>query len=228
MGCEQNRMRAGQDASRLAPSVQSSRGRSRAQASWRARRNKATAKTRLSDTIAIDQCRQRLWPWRHEGIEDARRLDFLVPGLARKHEGWLNVERPEGRLPLLGPGARMALFPHHNRPAPGKVAPVDPGREPWIAVRQHMRPVRRIDRGVIDRELGAAGIDERRSKTLMPAAGDCLGHRMTRKLGRLRTVAQERLADLGHRIDHWKGDECDERSCRKMAESHGLFEGLQE
>src|SRR5262249_4463052 len=185
-------------------------------------------KTRLSDTNATDQCRQRLWPWWHEGIEDARRLDFLVPGLARKHEGWLNVEQPEGRLPLLGPRAQMALFPHHNRPAPGEIAPVNPGREAWLAVRQDVRPVRRVDREIIDRELGAAGIDERRSKSLMPDAGDCLGHRMTRKLGRLRTVAQERLADFGCSIDHRKSDERDERSCCKMAESHGLFEGLQE
>src|SRR5262249_23843129 len=120
------------------------------------------------------------------------------------------------------------LFPHHNRPAPGEIAPVNPGRESWIAVRQHVRPVRRVDREVIDRELGAAGIDARRSKSLMPDAVACPPPRMTRKLGRLPTAAQGRLADFGCSIDQRKSDERDERSCCKMAESHGLFEGLQE
>src|SRR6266704_5838322 len=110
----------------------------------------------------------------------------------------------------------MALLPHYNRPAPDEVVHVDPGRELWAAVRQHVRPVRRIDREIVDRELGAAGIDERRSKSLMPRAGDRLGHRVTGKLGRLRPVAQEWLAELGRRIDHRKGDERGERAGSKM------------
>src|SRR6266700_4970166 len=106
----------------------------------------------------------------------------------------------------------MALLPHHNHPAPGKVAHIDPGRELWVAVRQHMWPVGRIDREIVDRELGAAGIDEWRSKSLMPRAGDRLGHRVTGKLSRLRPVAQKWLANLGRRIDHRKGDERSERA----------------
>src|SRR4029077_1412291 len=121
----------------------------------------------------------------------------------------------------------MALLPHYNRSAPGEVAHVDPRRKLWVAMRQHMRPVGRIDRKIVDRELGAAGIDEWRSKSLMPGAGDRLGHRPARKLCRLRPVAQERLTDLGHQIDRRKRDERGECASREMAQPRRLLDGPQ-
>jgi hypothetical protein len=45
---------------------------------------------------------QWLQPWRHEAIENSHWRYSLVPGLARKHEGRLHVERPKGRASLLG------------------------------------------------------------------------------------------------------------------------------
>ena len=70
-----------------------------------------------------------------------------------------------------------------------------------LAVDDHMRAVGRIDREIVDRELGAAGIDERRPEGVVPFAGDDLGHDLAGELGRLRPVAHERLAELDRGVD---------------------------
>src|SRR5262245_5905621 len=116
----------------------------------------------------------RFGPRRREGKDDPRRLDRMQR-LACEHERRLHLDVAEILAPVVEARAAMALLPDQNGPAPAQVVHIDPGRELWIAVRDHMRTVLRIDGHVVDREFGAAGIDERRAVTLLPFAGDDVG-----------------------------------------------------
>ena len=57
----------------------------------------------------------------------------------------------------------MAFLPDQDGAAPPQVVHVDPGRERGLAVREDMRVIGRIDREIVDRELGASGIDQWRA-----------------------------------------------------------------
>src|SRR5215813_6003121 len=104
---------------------------------------------------------------RNERIGHPLRRDRM-PGLAREHQDRLDVEPPERPPPLVDPRPVIGLLPHEPRTPAAQVVEVDPGREPGITVRQHMRPVGRVDREVVHSEFGAAGIDDRRPVGFVP------------------------------------------------------------
>src|SRR5215204_3394733 len=136
---------------------------------------------------------------RHERIYDAGGLDRM-PGLPRQHQCGLKLQFAKCLTPEVESRAEMTFLPDQYGAAPPQIACVDPGGELWVTVRENVWAIRRIDRKIVDREFGAAGIDERRVVALAPRPADGLGHDLARELGGLGTVVHKRLAEFNRRI----------------------------
>src|SRR5215217_5913187 len=117
----------------------------------------------------------------HKCVDDAGRLDRM-PGLARERQRRLNVKLRKNLAPLVKSRIELTFFPDQHGTASLQIAHVDPGRELWIAIRQDVRPIWRIDREIVDGELCAAGVNEWRAVALVPLTGDEVGHDLPREL----------------------------------------------